>query len=147
MLERDVEKSGAGVGQRVVTVANLRAHMDAPAAALRDPGSEGENAVDENRLSVANEHAHGHGGEAVPRRQQPAGLVQRGSDEPAVDDPRPRLMALAEREARLVSLDPLVLRPRQMEAVRILVAAAPALGIVVRRNLRYRKPPRSRCAL
>jgi hypothetical protein len=58
-----------------------------------------------------------------------------------VDEPGPALVALVEREPRLVRGGPLLDRVRQMDAFRA-VAAAPARGVVVRRDLQ-RRPPRS----
>jgi hypothetical protein len=57
------------------------------------------------------------------------------------------LVPLAEREARLVALEAFPLGFRQVDALRILVPATPASGVVVGRNPRYRRPPRSKCAL
>ena len=58
---------------------------------------------------------------------------------------RPALVALVERERRLIAVGPLLLRVRKMKSDR--VVAAPKTGrVVVRRDLQ-RMPPRSKCAL
>lgn len=59
--------------------------------------------------------------------------------------PGPALVALVEREFRLVPVGALRLGLRKVEADRV-VPAPEARGIVVRRDLQ-RMPPRSKCAL
>jgi hypothetical protein len=81
----------------------------------------------------------------MPRREEATGLVERGADEASMRDPGRGLVALGEREGRLVPLDSLLVRPRKVDSVRI-VAAAPARRIVMGWDL-YRSPPRSKCAL
>jgi hypothetical protein len=121
--------------------------VQASAVAVHHPGGNGEPVVDQHRRPVADEHADGHAREAVPGREQPAGLVQGGADEPAVDDPRCRLVPLAERELRLVSVDALLGREGKVDAVRV-VSAPPAGWVVMRRYaVFYRSPPRSKWAL
>jgi hypothetical protein len=63
-----------------------------------------------------------------------------------VDQPGPRLVAFVEVEASLVAFRSLRGRKGQMDSVGI-VSAAPALGIVVRRDSAQRKPPCWKCAL
>jgi hypothetical protein len=55
-------------------------------------------------------------------------------------------VALAEREGRLVALDPLFGGKGEVQSVRVFLPATPARGVMVRRDL-YRRPPRSKCAL
>jgi hypothetical protein len=62
-----------------------------------------------------------------------------------VGEPGPALVALVEREARLVAVESFFCRLWQAEADRV-VAAAKAGRVVVRRELQ-RIPPRSKCAL
>jgi hypothetical protein len=147
VLERDVQEGATRFREELVTGTQLRVHPDAPSPALGHPGGERKLLVDEDGLPKADEDACGHGGEAVPRGEKTAGLVQRRSNEAPVDDARARLVALAEREAGLVALDSLGGRLRQVDAVRVLVAAPPARWIVMGRNPLYRSPPRSKCAL
>lgn len=146
MLERDVEERGAGLGKHVRSVAERSIDMDAPAAAVADPGGDSELAVDENRAPVADEDPRRNCREAVPGSEKAARLVERCPDEPAVDDAGPCLMPLPERKRRLVALDPLLSRKGEMNPLWV-VAAPPACGIVVWRDPLYRRPPRSKCAL
>ena len=147
VLERHVEEGAAGLGQHVRTLAQLGIHMETTAAAVHHPGGNGEPAVDQHGRPVADEHPDGDAGEAVPCGEQSAGLVQRRSDEPAVDDPRRRLVALAEREIGLVAVDALIGRQWEVDAVRVLVPTPPARRVMVRGNPLYRSPPRSKWAL
>ena len=140
-----MQERGARFRDDLVAVAQVAVHVDPPPAALGHPRGDPELPVDEHRTPVADEDARRHGGEAVPGREQAARLVERGADEPAVDDSGARLVALAEREGRLVALDPFLRRERQVEAARILFPATPARGVMVGRDL-YRSPPRSKCA-
>jgi hypothetical protein len=82
----------------------------------------------------------------VPCGEQSAGLVQRRADEPSVDDPGRRLVALAEREVGLVALDALIGRQGEVDAVRV-ISTPPARLVVVGQNPLYRSPPRSKWAL
>jgi hypothetical protein len=88
------------------------------------------------------EQAPGDGREAVPGDEQAANLVEEGSNQPAVDEPRPALVALVEREGRLVPFGALLLGLGKVEADRV-VPAAEAGGVVVWRDLQ-RRPPRSK---
>jgi hypothetical protein len=142
-----MQEGGARFGQDLGALTELAVDVDPPPTTVRHPGCERQGAVDEDRAPVAYEDPRRHGGEAVPRREQPARLVERGADESSVHDPGPGLVTLAEREGRLVALDSLLGRARKVEAVPALVPAAPARRIVVRGNLLYRRPPRSKWAL
>ena len=62
-----------------------------------------------------------------------------------MDEARPALVALVEREPRLVAVGALAVGLRQVEADRV-VAAAEAGRVVVGWDLQ-RRPPRSKCAL
>jgi hypothetical protein len=62
-----------------------------------------------------------------------------------VDEARPALVALVERERGLVAVGALFFGVRELKADRV-VAAAEAGRVVVRRDLQ-RRPPRSKCAL
>jgi hypothetical protein len=83
----------------------------------------------------------------VPGGEEAARFVERSSDEAAVDDPGRGLVALAERERRLVALDPFLGRAREVDAVRVFLPAPPARRVVVRGDDLYRRPPRSKWAL
>lgn len=145
MLERHVEERAARLREELDAVPQLRVDVDPAPAAVGHPGGEPERAVDEHRPAVAHEHARRHGGEAMPGREQAAGLVESSGDEAAVDDAGAGLVALSEGEGRPVAVDPLLLGKRQMDALGV-VAAAPARGVVVRGNAGYLRPPRSKWA-
>jgi hypothetical protein len=146
VLERHVQEGAARLGEKLAFAAQGAVDVDPPPAALRHPRCDLELAVDEDGTTVADEDPCGDGRKAVPRREKAAGLVQSGSDEPAMDDSRTGLVALAEGESRLVPLDAFRRREREVDAVRVLLPATPARGVMVRRNV-YRRPPRSKCAL
>jgi hypothetical protein len=146
VLERDVEESGAGFSEHVLSVPELAVDPDATAAAVGDPRGDTQGAVDEDGSPVADEDPCGHRREAVPGGEEAARLVERGSDEPAVGDPGGGLVPFREGELGLVALDPLLGRKRKVDTVRI-VPAPPARRVVVRRDPCYRRPPRSKCAL
>jgi hypothetical protein len=147
MLERHVEEGAARFGQDLLAVAELGVHMQAPAAAVGHPGGNGELPFDESGAAVADEDANGHRREAVPGGEEAARFVEGGAHEAAVDDSRPGLMALPEREGRLVALDSLLGRKRKVDALWV-VSASPARGIMMRRYAAlYLSPPRSKCAL
>jgi hypothetical protein len=63
-----------------------------------------------------------------------------------VDKPRPGLVALVEAEPTLVRVGALLGRVGQVDAGWV-VAAAPAGGVVVRRDAAQRRPPCWKCAL
>jgi hypothetical protein len=155
MFERDMEEGGPRLGEEVVAVAKLSVHMDPSSPPVGDPRAERQPAVDEDRLPVPDEHPRGHGREPVPGGEEPACLVQRRADEPAVHNARAGLMPLPEGERRLITLDPLLGRDGQVNTV-LVVSAAPTSGVVVRRDSLasrapfptvQRSPPRSKCAL
>ncbi len=93
VLERDVQEGASRLGQDLGLVDELRVDVDPAPSRAGHPRRERELAVDRNGPSVAHEDARGDRGEAVPRGEQAARFVERGPDEPAVDDPRPRLVA------------------------------------------------------
>jgi hypothetical protein len=140
-----MQEGAASLGEDLAVQAEVAVDVDAPPAALGHPRGNLEIAVDEHGPAVANEDPGRHGRKAVPRGEEAAGFVQGGSDEPAVDESRPCLVALAERERCLVALDLLLRREREVDAVRI-VATAPTRWVVVRRDSAQRRPPRSKCA-
>lgn len=142
-----MEEGASGLGEHVarLRVTELGIDVEAPPSAAGQPCAEGELAVDRHRLAVADEHAGGDRREAVPGGEETAGLVQSGRDEAAVDDARACLVPRAEGEGGLVALDPLLDRLGEADPIRI-VPAAPAERVVVRRDPRYRRPPRSKCA-
>ena len=146
MLEWDVQKGGARLGQHLGPVEELRVDVRAPAAASRHPGADDEVTVDRDRLAIANEDPGRYRREAMPGGEQPARLVERGRDETSVDKPGPRLVSVVEAEAGLVLLRALLRRLRQMDSGRV-VAAAPAGRVVVRRDAAQRNPPCWKCAL
>lgn len=141
-----MQEGAARLGEHFALEAEVAVDVDAPAAAFGHPGGNRDLAVDEHGPAVADEDPRGHAREAVPCGEEPAGLVQSGADETAVDDPGGGLVALAEGKRRLVAFDPLLRRPREMDAVRV-VAATPTRRVVVRRNAVQRRPPRSKWAL
>ena len=146
MLERYVEERAARLGQHLVVAQQPPVHMNSPCAHVCHPRAHDELAVDGHGLPVADEDPRGHGWEAVPGGEQPAGLVERGGDEAAVDESGSGLVVLVEAEACFVSLDALLRGERKADPGRM-VSAAPALGIVVRRDPAQRKPPCWKCAL
>jgi hypothetical protein len=147
VLEWNVEESCPRLGEDVPVraVAKVGVDVDAAAAAAAEPRDEFELAVDPHRLPIADEDPGGYRRKPVPRGEETAGLVERGGDEPAVHEPRTGLVARPEGEGRFIPLRTFALGARETDALRI-VAAAPAGGVVVRRDDGYRKPPRSKCA-
>ena len=141
-----MQEGPARLGEDLALEAEIAVDVDAPAAALGHPRGNLQVAVDEHRPAIADEDPRGHAREAVPRGEEAAGLVQSRADEPAVDDPRRGLMPLAKGEGRVVTLDSLNRWAGKADAVRVLLPATPACGVMVRRDL-YRRPPRSKCAL
>ena len=141
-----MQEGAARLGQDFALVTQSPVDAEPPATALRHPCGDLEVPVDEDGAPVTDEDPCGHGREAVPGRQKAAGLVQRGADEPPVDDSRPGLVSLAEGERGLVALDAYFGRAGKVDALRV-VAAPPTRRIVVRRYPVYRRPPRSKCAL
>jgi hypothetical protein len=146
VLERYVEKRAPRFGQHLGVAQQPAVYMDSPSAHVCHPRAHDELVVDGHGLPVADEDPGGDGREAVPGGQEPARLVERSGDESSVGQPGPRLVALVEVEASLVALGALFRRWRQVDSGGI-VSAAPALGIVVRRDPVQRKPPCWKCAL
>ena len=143
--ERNVDEREPGLGQQLVSVPQLAAHEDSTSSLVLDPRLDRERAIDRDRPAVAQEHPACDGREAVPRRREPAGLVDQRRDDAAVREARPALVTLVEREGRLVAVGALGLRLGKVESDRV-VAAPEARRVVVRRDLQ-RMPPRSKCAL
>ena len=133
------------LGEELLTVPELAAHVHSPTLLLLDEGPREEPAVDRHRPAVAEEHPAGNGWEPVPSCEEAADLVEQGGDHAAVREPGAALVALVERELRLVAVGARLRRLRQMEADWV-VAAAEAGRVVVRRDPQ-RMPPRSKCAL
>jgi len=146
VLERHVQEGAASFGEDLAVQTEVAVDVNAPSAALGHPRGNRECAVDEHGPAVADEDPASHGGEAVPRGEEAAGLIQRGADEASVDDSRRGLVALAEGERRLVAVDSLLRGEKEVDAVRV-VATAPTRRVVVRRDSAQRRPPRSKCAL
>ena len=143
-----MQKCSACFGEDVVAVSQVSVDVQPPSAFSDEARTDEELCVDRHRMPVAHEDPGGHGGEAVPGRQQPARLVERGRDHPAVCEPGPALVPLVEAEVGLILAEPLLTRQRELDSEWI-VAAAPTRGIVVGRDAvgRQRRPPRSWCAL
>jgi hypothetical protein len=146
VLERHMQEGTACLCEDLALAAQGAVDMDPPPAALRHTRCDLELAVDEDGTAVANEDPCSDGRKAVPRGEKAAGLVQGGSDDTAMDDPRTGLVALAKSEGRLVALDAFFDRAGKMDPLRVF-AAPPTRRIVVRRYPVYRSPPRSKCAL
>jgi hypothetical protein len=145
VLERDVEERGACLREQLVAVAELTVDVDAAPTAVGHPRGQAQLPVDEHGPPEAEEDARGHRRKAVPGGQEPAGFVERRPDEATVDDPGAGLVPLVEGEGRLVPRDALLGGLGEMDSVRV-VAAAPAGRVVMRRDPRYRSPPRSKWA-
>ena len=146
VLERHVQEGAASLGEDLSVQSEVAVDVDAAPAALGHPSGDGKLAIDEHGPAVTDEDPGGHGREAVPRGEEAARLVQRGADKASVDDPRRSLVALAEGKPRLVAIDALLRRRREVDAVRV-VATAPTRRVVVWRNSAQRRPPRSKWAL
>ena len=145
MLERNVNEREPRLGEQLVRVPELTANVHPAALLVADPRVNTQRPVDRDRSAVAQEHPAGDRREPVPGRKEAACFVDQRRDEPTVHETGTALVALVEREGRLVPVGSLGLRLREVEADRI-VAAAKAGGVVVRRDLQ-RMPPRSKCAL
>jgi hypothetical protein len=128
-----MKKGAARLREQLVVAAQLPVHVDAAATPSDDARGEHELGVDRNGTAVAHEDPRRHRREAVPRREQPARLVERGGDEAAVDDSRAALVPLVEAEAGFVALGSLLGRLRQPDALGV-VAAPPTGRIVMRRD-------------
>ena len=139
-----MQEGPARLGEDLAFEAEIAIDVDAPTAALGHPRGNLQVAVDEHGPAIAHEDPRGYARETVPRGEEAAGLVQSRADKPAMDDPRPSLVPLAEGERRLVAVDPLLCGQGEVQSVRV-VAAAPTRRIVVGWDV-YRRPPRSKCA-
>jgi hypothetical protein len=137
---REDERAVDDLGRDVYAAPSLVLHV----------GANEELGLDRDRLAELHEETGGQGREPVPGREQPAGLVEGGGDETAVDKPWPCLVLVRELEIGLVLSQAFALRLREVDSGRV-VAAAPAGRVVMGRNrLRaapQRRPPRSWCAL
>jgi hypothetical protein len=146
VLERHVDERRARLSEDDRAVDNLGRDFDPALSLARQPCANEELGIDRDGFSELHGEIGGHRREAVPRREQPAGLVQGRGDEAAVDEPRTGLVPVGELEVRLVLGQPLLLRLCEVDSIRV-VAAAPAGRIVMRRDrLRaaaQRRPPRS----
>jgi hypothetical protein len=96
VLERDVGPGSFGVREELLAVEQVGLDVDAPAVIFDELGPDRQLAVDVRRPAVADGQLRGHRGKAVPGREEARRLVERGGDEPAVDEPRPGLVLLAE---------------------------------------------------
>ena len=128
-----MQERRAALGEALGAVGDRRVDVQPPAARLLEPRADQELGVDRHGLAVADEDPRRHRRERVPGRQQADRLVERAGDEPAVRDPGTALVALVEREVRLVLGQALRGRQRQAQAGRV-VAAPPARGVMVRRD-------------
>src|SRR5262245_6603693 len=145
VLERNVHERESRFGEQLVREPELPAHEESAPSFLFDPGSHRQLALDRDWAPIAQEHAPRDSRKAVPGGDEPARLIDQRRDHPAVRETRAALMALVEREGRLVAVGALGLGLREVEADRV-VAAPEASRVVVRRDLQ-RIPPRSKWAL
>src|SRR4051794_18354355 len=86
VLEGDVDERRARVGEDVAPVDELAGDVDSAASLVVDVRADQQLGVDLNRPAVVNEEAAGDGRKAVPGGKEAASLVERGRDEPAVDE-------------------------------------------------------------
>ncbi len=128
-----MEEGGACFGEDVTAVCQLTVDVQPPPALAHESRTHEELRVDRHGLPVAHEDPRGHGGEAVPGRNEAACLVDRGGDKPAVHEPGRSLMPLVEGEPGLVLGQSFGRRLQQADPVWG-AAAAPARRIVVRRD-------------
>jgi hypothetical protein len=133
MLERHVEEGAARLGEDGVAVGQLRVDVEPAAPLGRELGADEELGIDRHGLPVADEHPRRDGGEAVPRDEEAARLVERRGDEAAVHEAGACLVALVELEPRLVVAEPRRRGVREADPAGR-VATAPARGVVVRRD-------------
>jgi hypothetical protein len=145
VLEGDVDKRKTSFGEQLAGVPEFSSDVHAAALLLFDPRAHRKRVFDAHRPAITEKHTAGYRRKAVPGRHEPARLVDERGDEPTVDQSRATLMALVEREVRLVAIGSLGLRLWEVEAERV-VSAPEARGVVVRWDLQ-RMPPRSKCAL
>lgn len=130
-----MQERRATLGERLVAVTDDCVDVEAAATRVGEGRADQQLGVDGHRAAVADEDACRHRRERVPRGEQADRLVERAGNETAVDDPGTALMSLVEREVRLVLLEARLGGQRQVQARRV-VAAPPALRVVVRRDVR-----------
>src|SRR5256885_10334471 len=134
VLQRHVDEGATSLREDVVPVDDLAGDVNPTAALVLDPGLDQQFGVDRHRTAEVDEEPARHGREAVPGGQEPAGLVERGGDEPTVHKPRRGLVSLVELEIGLVLGQPFAFGLAQVDSERV-VSAAPTGRIVVRRHL------------
>ena len=125
-----MEEGSLGGREQLSAVVELAGDLEPAPPACQDPGSQAELAVDRDRLPVADRDPRRHGREAMPGREQPAGLVEGRADDPAVDEPRAALVLEPKGDRRLVPLG--ADRGRQREPQAVGMNAAPEAGGIVR---------------
>src|SRR5262249_6154320 len=85
VLQRNVEEGPARLSEGLVAVDDLPGDVNSPSALVLDMGADQQLGVDRHGPAKVHEQPRGDRREAVPRGEQPAGLVQSRSDETAVD--------------------------------------------------------------
>src|SRR5215210_186601 len=133
MLQRDVDKRARAFGEQLLRVFELSGDFDPATTLALQHGGDGEGTVDVDRLEKPDREPSGDGGEAVPGREEAAGLVERGADESAVDEAGRCLVLRVECEGRGVRRRTFFARDGESDPGRI-VAATPAGRIVMWRN-------------
>src|SRR6476660_8143742 len=78
MFERNMDECRTRLGEDVVAVDELPGDVDPAPVLVLEVGTDQQLGVDRDRVAVMHEEAAGDGREAIPRRQQAAGLVERG---------------------------------------------------------------------
>jgi hypothetical protein len=96
VLERDVGPGPLSGRQHLLPVQQVGLDVDSPAVVRYELGADRQLAVDVRRSPIADGQLRGHRRKAVPGREQAGGFVECCGDEAAVDEPRPRLVLLAE---------------------------------------------------
>jgi hypothetical protein len=140
-----VDEGALRIGEELVAVPELAADLEPPSPLVPELRGDCQGSVDVNRLQEPDREPRRDRRKAIPRREQAARFVQSRADETAVDEPRRRLMLLAEREGRAVRAQTLPFWGGESDTGRIF-ATAPAARVVVWRNSQ-RIPPRSKWAL
>lgn len=141
MVERNVKKGRPRLGEHFVAIAQSAFNPNAPSADGDHVRRDLQRSVDRYGPAVAHEDPRRNRREAVPGRQQAAGLVERRRDQAAMGDPRAALVPLVEAKGGPVAVCALLGGHGKTEAGGIR-AAAEAGRIVMRRNSQ-RMPPRS----
>src|SRR5207245_1928536 len=129
VLQRDVQECRASLGERLGPLSQSRAHVDSASARRLQLGPKEQLRVDRDGVAVADEDPCRHRGKPVPRRKEPARLVERRRHEPPVDDAGAGLMPFVDVRVRLVLLDPLALRQRAAQAGAACASPGPAQRI------------------